>query len=191
MDDNSFIGPTKGMQKVMTKSESAYFQAKEAIFGSDEYKNCMIDLIPWQQRIGANAMILQKSSPYEPFMKQVILDLYSSGILKQLQQKWSITDLNCVMADNKPISPQKVFVCFIWVLCGMVTALITLVFERQLVKLWNDSRHTDESCMKNKIDSFVDDVFIRKSCSDEELIQMIAEAFKAKCNERLNKVISN
>ena len=124
-------------------------------------------------------------------MKQVIIELYSSGILKQLQQKWSITDRNCEMADNKPISPQKVFVCFIWVLCGMVTALITLVFERQLVKLWNDSRHTDESCMKNKIDSFVDDVFIRKSCSDEELIQMIAEAFKAKCNERLNKVISN
>ena len=186
MDDNSFIGPTKGMQKVMTKSESAYVQAKEAIFGSDEYKNCMIDLIPWQQRIGANAMILQKSSPYEPFMKQVILDLYSSGILKQLQQKWSITDRNCEMADNKPISPQKVFVCFIWILCGMVTSLITLIVERQLVKFWKNSNPTDKTCMKNKIESFVDDVFIRKSCSDEELIQMIAEACKDKCNERLN-----
>ena len=40
--------------------------------------------------------------------------------------------------------------------------------------------------MKNKIESFVDDIFSRKSCSDEKLIQMIAEACKAKCNERLN-----
>ena len=186
MYDDSFIGPIKGIQQIMTKSESAYVHSKEAIFGSDEYKNCMIELIPWQQIIGANAMILQKSSPYEPFMKQVILDLYSSGILKQLQQKWSITDRNCKMADITPISPQKVFVCFIWVLCGMVTSLVTLIVERQLVKFWTNSKSTDRSCMKNKIESFADEVFSQKYCSDKELIQMIAETCKAKCNKRLN-----
>ena len=40
----------------------------------------------------------------------------------------------------------------------MVTGLITLIVERQLVKFWKNSKPTDESCMKNKIDSFVDDV---------------------------------
>ena len=76
MDESSFIGPLKGLQKVMLNSRSAYVSLTEVIFGSDEYKNCKIKLIPWQQRMGYASMLIQKSSPYEHFLKQVIFGLY-------------------------------------------------------------------------------------------------------------------
>ena len=81
MDESSFIGPSKGLQKVMLNQRSAYVSVTEVILASDEYKHCKIELIPWQQRLGYNTIIIQKSSPFEQFMKQVILDIYSKGIL--------------------------------------------------------------------------------------------------------------
>ena len=107
MDESSFIGPSKGLQKVMLNQRSAYVSVTEVILASDEYKHCKIELIPWQQRLGYNTIIIQKSSPFEQFMKQVILDIYSKGILSKLQQKWSIKETYCEEPDIKTISPQN------------------------------------------------------------------------------------
>ena len=186
MDENSFIGPSKGLQKIMLNSKSALVHMREGIFGSEEYKNCKIELIPWQQTMGYSTMFIQKSSPYEQFMKQVVLDLYSTGILSKLQQKWSIKETYCEEPDIKPISAEKVFICFIWVLCGMVTALITAIVEKCISKHRRDSKCTDDKSMAIKVKSFVDDIFKHQSCSKEKLIQMITTAYEEKSYEKLN-----
>ena len=186
MDESSFIGPSKGLQKIMLNSKSAFIHMTEVIFASDEYKNCKIELIPWQQRLGYNTIIIQKSSPFEQFMKQVILDIYSKGILSKLQQKWSIKETYCEEPDIKPISPQKVFICFIWVLCGMVTALIMAIVEKCISKHGSNSKTSDDKSMAIKVKSFVDDIFKHQSCSKEKLIQMIISAYEEKSNEKLN-----
>ena len=186
MDESSFIGPSKGLQKVMLNQRSAYVSVTEVILASDEYKHCKIELIPWQQRLGYNTIIIQKSSPFEQFMKQVILDIYSKGILSKLQQKWSIKETYCEEPDIKPISPQKVFICFIWVLCGMVTALIMAIVEKCISKHGSNSKTSDDKSMAIKVESFVDDIFKHQSCSEEKLIQMIACACEEKRKEMLN-----
>ena len=183
---SSFIGPSKGLQKIMLNSKSAFIHMTEVILASEEYKHCKIELIPWQQRLGYNTIIIQKSSPFEQFMKQVILDLYSKGILSKLQQKWSIKETYCEEPDIKPISAQKVFVCFIWVLCGMVTALIMAILEKCLSKHGSNSKYPDDIYMAIKVNSFVADIFKHQSCSHEKLIQMIACAYEEKRKEKLN-----
>ena len=92
MDDNSFTGPIKGIQQIMSKSESAYVHSKEVIFGSDEYKNCMIDLIPWQQRIGANAMILQNKLFLIFIPVEYSSNFNKSGPLQIVIVKWLISN---------------------------------------------------------------------------------------------------
>ena len=186
MDGSSFIRPSKGLQKIMLDSKSAYVHMTEVIFASDEYKNCKIELIPWQQRLGYCTMIIQKSSPFEQFIKQVIIDLHSKGILNKLQQKWSIKETYCEEPDIKAISPQKVFVCFIWVLCGMATASITAIVEKCMSKCRSDPKSPDDKYMAIKVNSFVDDIFKHQSCSKEKLIQMITIAYEEKSNEKMN-----
>ena len=75
-------------------------------------------------------MLIQKSSPYEPFIKQVILDIYAKGILNKIQQKWSIKEPYCEEAEIKPISFQKVVTCFLLTLCGIALSMITLMVEK-------------------------------------------------------------
>ena len=143
MDESSFIGPSKGLQKVMLNQRSAYVSLTEVIFGSDEYKKCKIELIPWQQRMGYASMLIQKSSPYEPFLKQVVFGLYTKGILNKIQQKWSIKEPYCEEAEIKPISFQKVVTCFLLTLCGIVFSIITLMVEKILQ--WKRKRQLVES----------------------------------------------
>ena len=130
MDESSFIGLTSGLQKVMTNSKSAYIHSKEFILSTDAYKTCKIEIIPWQHTLGYNTMLIQKYSPYEPFIKQVILDIYAKGILNKIQQKWSIKEPHCEEAEINPISFQKVVTCFVLIFCGIVLSMITLMMEK-------------------------------------------------------------
>ena len=129
MNEDSFVKLNKGLDAVVHNPKSAMMYWIELMKASSQYQDCRIKLIPWKQPLGSMSVGLQKLSPYEPFMKQVIMDIYAKGILKKLQQKYSLTPPQCETKDIKPISLEKIVVCFVWIVFGIMASMITLVLE--------------------------------------------------------------
>ena len=107
MGKESFMDSDEGLPKIVTASKSAFIEEDLFIRHSEEYQNCRIEFIPWDRKYGSVSIPITKSSPYEPFMRQVIADVYSTGALKKLQQKWLKTEHQCEKPDVKPISPYS------------------------------------------------------------------------------------
>ena len=95
MGKESFMDSDEGLPKIVTASKSAFIEEDLFIRHSEEYQNCRIEFIPWDRKYGSVSIPITKSSPYEPFMRQVIADVYSTGALKKLQQKWLKTEHQC------------------------------------------------------------------------------------------------
>ena len=129
MDENSFVKLGEGLDTVVHDPNSAMMYWVELLKASSQYQDCRIKFIPWNQPLGSMSVGLQMLSPYEPFMKQVVMDIYANGILKKLQQKHSVTPPQCETKDIKPISLEKIVVCFVWIAFGTIVAIITMVLE--------------------------------------------------------------
>ena len=56
MDDESFIGVTKGIDKILKTPKSAYLHY-------EEIQNCIFESIPWKKTVGYVTMALFKDSP--------------------------------------------------------------------------------------------------------------------------------
>ena len=184
MDENSFLDFENGLRKVTTTPQSAFLSSKMPIYHSEVYQNCRIEFTPWEQNIGSLSFPITKSSPYEPFMKQIVTDLYSTGVLKKLQQKWLEAERQCEKPDVKPISPQKVITSFIWIFIGMTTSVMTFIVERLFFKCKKAKEVSHQSnakdVMKTRIKNMVDDLFQQEDVSDEDMVYMIVSAANAK-----------
>ena len=115
MDEHSFIGPEKGLAKILKPPRSAYIHSKIIISNSKQYMNCEIEMIPWEEWIQYLTIAVVKSSPYEPFLREYLNGFHGNGIMRKLQQKWIHQETNCATYDFMPISHQKVIVAFIWI----------------------------------------------------------------------------
>ena len=143
MDEDSFIGlPNKALHKVIKTPKSAYLHSKLVISYTEEYQSCKIEFIPWEQNMGSISIPITKSSPYTQFMKQVITDLYTNGVLVRLQRKWLEKEQICQKTDASPISSMKVISSFIWIMCGMTVSILTFFVEKLLFKV---RKHTNEN----------------------------------------------
>ena len=132
MDEESFIGTTKGIAKVLSTPRSAFLNIEDMVTFTEAYQSCHIKFIPWRQFFGHMAMAVPKDSKFKRFFNWAILDMKQKGILDQSRKKWSIKETNCGN-EITAISPNKVIVAFIIVICGMIFALIVLFVEK-LVK---------------------------------------------------------
>ena len=189
MDEDPFIGTQKGMEKVLMDSKTAFTHAKEEVFLSEKYKSCKVKIIPWEQRISFNSILIKKSSPYEPFLKQWVLDLYEKGIFKLLQQKWSLKKPLCEKPSIKPISPHKVIASFIWIIGGMILALLTFAVEKFCFRCTGgvtekESNVNAKEAMKVKMVNFIDDIFEQDEITSKELVDMIGHALKEKLSKQ-------
>ena len=131
MNEQSFIGTTKGIAKVLANPKSAFLNIEDMITFTEEYQSCKIKFIPWRQFFGHMAMAVPKDSKFKRFFNWAILDLKQKGILDQSRKKWSVRETNC-HNEVTAISPNKVVVAFIIVVCGMVFGLVVLLVERLL-----------------------------------------------------------
>ena len=129
MDEQSFIGTTKGIAKVLANPRSAFLNIEDMITFTEEYQSCKIKFIPWRQFFGHMAMAVPKGSKFKRFFNWAILDLKQKGILDQSRKKWSVKETKC-HNEVTAISPNKVVVAFIIVICGMILGLIILMVER-------------------------------------------------------------
>ena len=182
MNEDSFIGSRRGLQKILTTSDSAYIHTDYAIYRSPQYKNCQVELIPWQ-RFKAHASIpLVKSSPLEPFMKEFIFSLYGTGLIRNLQRKWLAIEPECLDSELRPLSPQKVIVGFIWIMFGMVFALLTLMFEKILFKCKKESKYDITEEVKGEVENIVNELLKKKMLPDEQMISIIHDVLKNRTN---------
>ena len=134
-------------------------------------------------------MPITKSSSFEPFMKEIITDLYTTGLMKRIKQKWLENDRQCEKSDVKPISPQKVITCFIWIICGMTASIFIFIAEKSILsckKADDNIQSTKEDETRTKIRNFVDDLFQQENIPDDRLINMILSA----ANEKIIKQTS-
>ena len=178
MDEDSFIGSRKGLQKILTTSDSAYIHTDYAIYRSPQYKKCQVEIIPWQ-RFKAHASIpLVKSSPLEPFMKEFIFSLYGTGLIRNLQRKWLAIEPECLDSELRPLSPQKVIVGFIWIIFGMLFALLTLMFEKMVFKCKKGSKSDITEEVESEVGNIVDELLKKKMLPDEQMISIIHNVLK-------------
>lgn len=179
MDSSSFIGKRKGLEKVLSGSKNAMIYWKNSIKVYDEYKNCKIKFIPWSQPLGTTSIALQKYSPYEVFMKQVILDLQSNGVLKKLRKKYAITSQECSSPIVKAISSEKIIVCFLWITFGMVVSMMILLYECFIQKVKKKSNQLPKLCMKKSIGinfkDYVQNIIHQNFVSKEEIVSIMRD----------------
>ena len=135
MDDNSFIGTSNGISRILRESKSVFMNVEDLIMDTEAYQECKIEPIPWKQTLGYVSMAVSKDSPLKKFMDLVILDIMESGSLEQSRLKWSIKKADC-QTGVRPISPQKVIMTFIGISAGMVFALVTFVVEKVTWKIY-------------------------------------------------------
>ena len=121
MDNESFIGVTKGIDKILKTPKSAYLHY-------EEIQNCIVESIPWKKTVGYVTMALSKDSPYKQFMDKVILDIMESGNLKKSRLKWFTKETDC-QTETNPISFQKVILIFVSISAGMILAIVILIYE--------------------------------------------------------------
>lgn len=186
MGKESFMDSNEALTKIVTASKSSFTDEDLLIRLSEEYQNCRIEFIPWDRKYGSVSIPITKSSPYEPFMRQAFADIYSTGALQKLQQKWLKTEHQCENAEVKPISPQKVITCFIWILGGMISSVLTIIVEKLIFKckkVKNVSQSNARDAMNTRIRNIVDDLFQQKDIPDEEMVHMFVSA----ANEKIMK----
>ena len=135
MDDNSFIGTSKGISRILSESKSVFMNVEDLIMDTKAYQECEIEPIPWKQTLGYVSMAVSKDSPLKKFMDLVILDIMESGSLEQSRLKWSIKKADC-QTGVRPISPQKVIMTFIGISAGMVFALVAFFIEKMTWKIF-------------------------------------------------------
>ena len=183
MDEDSFIGlPNKALHKVIKTPKSAYLHSKLVISYTEEYQSCKIEFIPWEQNMGSISIPITKSSPYKQFMKQVITDLYTNGVLVRLQRKWLEKEQICQKTDASPISSMKVISSFIWIMCGMTVSILSFFVEKILFKV---RKHTNENIsesstkdamLRRKMKYFINEIYQQEDITEERFFQMIQSA---------------
>ena len=175
--EDPFIGVKKGTSKILKTPNCAYIHTKHQIDWLKECGNCEIEFIPWQQLVGYNSIPMVKASPYEPFMREMINMLQGNGKLNQLRQKWSLEEPPCAENEVKPISYQKVIVCFILVLFGMAVSLIILIAEKLLFNQGKKSifvKHSKpEVLVVSRVTNFIIDLLNQQTIPDDKLIEII------------------
>ena len=153
MDNDSFIGTTNGLKKILENDHSAFINAEYHIKHSENYKNCKIDLIPWREFIGSLSIPMVKSSPYEPFLREQIIGLYANGIIRSLEQQWSPKAPECLKPKVKEISLEKVIVSFTWIAIGIGSSLVILIME----KLYKFANHNQFNQTNEPINSIIEE----------------------------------
>ena len=133
MNEESFIGTTKGIAKVLSNPRSAYLNIEDLITFTEEYQSCQIKFIPWRQFFGHMTMAVPKDSKFKRFFNWAILDIKQKGILDQSRKKWSVKETDC-HDEVTAISANKVVLAFFIVICGMIVCLIILFVETVMKK---------------------------------------------------------
>ena len=124
MNMESFTNTNTGMQTMMTLPEHALLNIIEILGATNQFKMCEVELIPWKENLGLASIGLQKSSPYLPFMKQIIVDIQENGILKNLNHRWLTRQPICKRSNTAQISPKKLILSA----PGEARALVNLTF---------------------------------------------------------------
>ena len=81
--------------------------------------------------MGSLSIAFTKGLPYGIFMKHLIYDLTEKGQVHKMKKKWEIEKLDCTPLRNtgKPLSMKKMSTAFIFIMSGMVLALLSLFIE--------------------------------------------------------------
>ena len=81
--------------------------------------------------MGSLSIAYTKGLPYGIFMKHLIHDLIEKGQLHKIKKKWEIGTLDCSPLRNtgKPLSIKKMYTAFIFIMSGIVLALLSLFIE--------------------------------------------------------------
>ena len=140
---------------------------------------CEIELVPWKENLGLASIGLQKSSPYLPFMKQVIVDIQANGVLKNLNQRWLTKQPICRRSNTVPISPKKLILCFIWIILGMVVAFMTLLIEYCCGRKSSTVKVINKDIIKISLENYTLNLVNQHKISGNELTEIIQDVDKS------------
>ena len=178
MNADSFVGLKRGLENVLSAPNNAFLFWTEYIKDTSQYQSCKIQFIPWIQPLGSVSIALQKYSPLEPFMKQIVMDIHEKGVLKKLQLKHSISSPNCKNEDVKAISPEKIIVSFLWITLGIVFSFFALFFEcviRKGKKPDKASKTNMKMSIEADLQNFVQNIIKQNCISEDELVGIIKD----------------
>ena len=176
MDEKSFIGTKKGIDEVLTTTQSAYLDYEATIMNTKAYQECQVELIPWRQIDGYVSMVVSKDSPLKKFMDKIILELIDTGIIQKSRLKWSVQKANC-QTEASPLSPQKLILTFIGISIGMVFAVAILVVEKMIwISYHKDRNQQKYDYIREELRVCMEKIKIcKKLIPDEQLIAILRE----------------
>ena len=104
------------------------------VLSSSEFSNCKVKEV-WRQPFGYVSIAINEALPYGRFMKQFIWDIIANKRINDVKRKWSINEPNCNNETSvKAISYSKIFTCFIFLIFGLVLAMVILMVEKTFWK---------------------------------------------------------
>ena len=77
-------------------------------------------------------MALPKNSPYKIFMDSVLLNMFESGQIKRIYEKWDNkkkSSCEPLLTSGNPLSLEKLISIFLIICVGLPIGLIVLVWE--------------------------------------------------------------
>ena len=82
------------------------------------------------------------------------------------------------------ISPQKVILCFIWMIIGFAASLMMLIVEKVLFRRKKGLKSRAKEIVEDKMETFLDDLMLQRLLPDKQLFSLIHKVLDEK--ERKN-----
>ena len=103
---------------------------------------------------------MTKGSPYKKFIDGVILNMFESGKLNYILQKWKIEEPDCspLRTIGKPLDFTKLISIFFIIILGVLLAIIVVLFENfqnNLFKKKNNDLFSEKDFVNQKIEEMV------------------------------------